>query len=166
MGVADQMVAVNKEAEQEDMVVEAVVVTVVVTVVEVVAEVVAEVVVVADMPATVGTEAGVKAPMPVTIAAVFAAVPVAAVAYTPVGISSSMEKEQARVLKLPGHLTYRASECTTVAACSQYPPPCAQVRGTRRISSRRQEDTCKKWSKILKYGSAILLSDQQKVRSR
>lgn len=161
MGVADQMAAVNEEAEQEVLVVDAVV--------EAVVEAVVDAVVVAAMvqgPVTVGTEAGAKAPMTVTIAAVFAAVPVAVVAYTPVGILSSMEKEQARVLKLPGHLTYRASECATVAACSQYPPPCAQVRGTRTISSRHQEDTCKKSSKILKYASAILLSDQQKVRSR
>lgn len=165
MGVADQMAAVNEEAEQEDMVVE----EVVEAVVDAVVEVVAEVVVVADMvqgPVTVRTEAGVKAPMTATIAAVFAAVPVALVAYTPVGISSSMEKEQARVLELPGYLTYHASECATVAACSQYPPPCAQVRGTRTISSRYQEDTCKKSSRILKYASAILLSDQQKVRSK
>lgn len=102
------MAAMKEEVEEEDTVVEpaveAAVVAVVVAVVAAAVEAAVEAQAAQEV-AAVGTEAGVKPPMTATTAMAFDVVPVAVAEYTAVGTLSSMEKEQARVSKLPDHLT-------------------------------------------------------------
>lgn len=100
------MAVLIEEAEEEDTAVEAVVEAAVEAAVEVAVVAVVEAQAAQEV-AAVGTEAGVKPPMTATTAMAFDAVPVAVAEYTAVGTLSSMEKEQARVSKLRGHLTSR-----------------------------------------------------------